>query len=103
MIEQGVIEKSDSPWSSPTVLVWMKKDLRFCLDYRKLNKVTKKACFPLPKIDDTLDMFAGTIWLSTLGMKSGYWQVELHPDNEEKTAFSTSHVPWQFTVMSFSP
>ena len=89
MKSQGVIEESDSPWSSPVVLV-RKKDgnLRFCIDYRRLNDVTKKDCFPLPRIDVTLDTLAGAQWFSTLDMKSGYWQVALHPEDKEKT-FST--------------
>ena len=90
MKRQGVIEESDSPWSSPVVLV-RKKDgsLRFCVDYRRLNDVTKKDCFPLPRIDDTLDTLAGAQWFYTLDMKSVYWQVALHPEDKEKTAFST--------------
>jgi hypothetical protein len=60
MQRRGIIEESDSPWSSPVVLV-RKKDgeLRFCVNYRKLNDVTKKDCFPLPRINDTLDALAG--------------------------------------------
>jgi hypothetical protein len=60
MTGKGVIEESEGPWSSPVVLVRKKNgDLRFCVDYRKLNDVTKKDCFPLPSIDDTLDTLAG--------------------------------------------
>ncbi|XP_063215566.1 retrovirus-related Pol polyprotein from transposon 412 isoform X1 [Bacillus rossius redtenbacheri] len=102
MMEGGVIEPSASPWASPVVLV-AKKDgqLRFCVDYRKLNDVTKKDSYPLPRIDDTLDTLSGTRWFSTLDLKSGYWQVELHPEDKEKTAFSTGSGLFQFTVLPF--
>jgi hypothetical protein len=100
MTSKGVIEESDSPWSTPVVLD-RKKDgsLRFCVDYRRLNDVTKKDCFPLPRIDDTLDTLAGAKWFSTLDLESGYWQVALHPEDKEKTAFSTGQRLWQFTVI----
>jgi hypothetical protein len=78
-----------------------KVELRFCLDYRKLNDVTKKDCFPLPRIDDTIYTLAGANWFSTLDLKSGYWQVDIHPDDKEKTAFSTGQGLWEFTVMPF--
>jgi hypothetical protein len=90
MKEQEVIEPSTSPWASPVVLV-KKKDgtLHFCVDYPKLNKVTKKDSYPLPRIDDTLDTLSGSKWFSTLDLKSGYWQVGLHPEDKEKTALTT--------------
>jgi hypothetical protein len=99
---RGIIEESDSPWSSPVVLVRKKNgELRFCVDYRKLNNVTKKYCFPLPCIDDTLDTLARAKWFSILDLKSGYWQVDVHPDDREKTEFSTGQGLWEFTVLPF--
>jgi hypothetical protein len=76
-------------------------ELHFCVDYRKLNDVTKKDCFPLPRTDDTLDTVAGAKWFSTLDLKSGYWHIDLHPDDKEKTVFSTGQGLWQFMVMPF--
>ncbi|GFV26536.1 retrovirus-related Pol polyprotein from transposon 297 [Trichonephila clavipes] len=62
MLKQNIHQTSESPWSSPVVIV-RKKDgsLSFCLDYRRLNQVTKKHVYPLPRINDTLDCLIGTL------------------------------------------
>ena len=102
MLTGGQIEASDSPWSSPVVLV-TKKDggTRFCVDYRQLNDATIKDAYPLPRIDDTLDMLAGKQWFSTLDLASGYWQVSLSRAARAKMAFATHSGLFQFRVMPF--
>ena len=74
MQRDGVIQPSNSPWSSPVVMV-RKKDgsHRYCVDYRVLNSVTKADTFPLPRIDDLLDQLGGARYFSTLDLASGFW------------------------------
>ncbi|BHF75063.1 hypothetical protein SprV_0501815700 [Sparganum proliferum] len=86
MLDKHVIRPSSSPWASPIVLV-KKKDgsLRLCVDYRKLNVVTVKDSYPLPRIDTTLEALAGAACFSTLDLQSGYWQVEMAPEDRPKT------------------
>ena len=102
MKDKNIVSPSNSPWASPIVLV-PKKDgsIRLCIDYRKVNEVTRKDAYPIPRIDDTLDTLAGAKWFSTLDLKSGYWQVEVHKDDREKTAFCTHEGLYQFNVMPF--
>ena len=102
MQEHEVIQPSNSPWASPIVLV-RKKDgtLRFCVDYRGLNSVTKSDKFPLPRIDDLLDQLGRSRYFTTLDLAAGYWQIRVDEESREKTAFVTHEGLFEFRVMPF--
>lgn len=89
LLEEGIIERSASPWSSPVVLV-KKKDqsYRFCVDYRKLNQVSERDAYPIPYVSATLDKLRDAKYLSSLDIKSAYFQVPLSEDSKPLTAFT---------------
>ena len=102
MMQSNVIRPSTSPWAAPVILVEKKGgEQRFCIDYRKLNGLTKKDSFPLPRIDDTLDMLHGKHFFTTLDLASGYWQIELEESSKEKTAFIVENNLYEFNRMAF--
>jgi hypothetical protein len=102
LCERGLARPSHSPWASPLHMV-PKKDgeIRFCVDYRKLNGVTKKDGYPMPNIDAMLHTLDRKLFFSTMDLCSGYWQVRMDSDSIEKTAFAAPNGHYEFTVMSF--
>lgn len=102
MIEAKIISRSKSPWSFPVVIV-DKKDgsKRFCVDFRKLNKITKLNSYPLPLIDDMLALLGNAKYFTSLDLKSGYWQVLMEEEDKEKTAFACHRGLFEFNVMPF--
>ena len=101
-LDAGIVLTSNSPWAAPVVIVKKNNNkLRFCVDYRGLNKLTVRDSYPLPRIDDTLDRLSGARFFTTLDAASGYWQVPLHPPDQHKTTFITHRGLYEWTVMPF--
>ncbi|XP_072182172.1 uncharacterized protein [Diadema setosum] len=102
MLANGIIEPSNSNWSSPVVLV-PKADgtSRFCIDYRKVNTITKTDSFPLPLIEECIDRVGSAEYVSKLDLMKGYWQVPLDKDAREISAFVTPSGLYQCRVMPF--
>ena len=102
LLARGIIAPSSSPYAAPVVVVRKKNgDIRLCVDYRRLNAVTRKDSFPLPRIDESLDALGGAKFFSTLDLASGYYQVAMAEKDKEKTAFVTPFGLYQFNRMSF--
>ena len=102
MVKQGIIQRSNSPFASAIVLV-KKGDgtYRFCIDFRKLNDITVKDSFPLPRIDESLDKLGSAKYFTSLDMGSAFWQIELTDAAKKRTAFSTSEDLFEWTRMPF--
>ncbi|PAA63164.1 hypothetical protein BOX15_Mlig027025g2 [Macrostomum lignano] len=102
LIEQGVIEESNSEWASPIVLV-RKKDgsQRLCIDYRSVNKVIKPCTFPLPLIEESFDSLAGSKVFSSLDLTSAYWQVGIREQDRDLTAFTCPQGTYRWKVVPF--
>ena len=102
MLKEHIITPSNSPWASPVVLAPKKNgSLRFCIDYRKLNAVSIRDAYPIPRVDDTLDALGEAKFISTIDLRSGYWQVEMDPDSQAMTAFISHKGLYEFNVMPY--
>ena len=102
MLQNGIIEKSSSAWSSPCILV-PKPDgsYRFCTDFRKVNALTKSDSYPIPRIDSVIDKVGNAKFVSKFDLLKGYWQVPLTERAKEISAFVTPDGLFQYRVMPF--
>ncbi|GBG92468.1 hypothetical protein CBR_g55547 [Chara braunii] len=102
MIDCGWIRPSESEFGAPVLFVPKKGGkLQMCIDYRGLNRITRKNAYPLPRIDDLLDAVGGCKVFSKITLKSGYHQIEVDPSDQHKTAFKTRDGLYEFIVMPF--
>lgn len=102
MLAEGVIEESNSPWAAPVVMVPKKNgDVRVCIDYRQLNNITVPDAYPLPRIDDLLHEAKPSPYMTSLDLKAGYWQIQVRPEDQRKTAFVTPFGLYEFKRMPF--
>ncbi|CAM4659779.1 unnamed protein product [Lepidochelys kempii] len=102
MLHLGIIRPSGSAWASPVVLV-PKPDgeIRFCMDYHKLNAVTRPDNYPMPCTDELLEKLGWAQFISTLDLTKGFWQVQLDESAKERSAFTTHVGLYEFNVLSF--
>ena len=102
MEAHGIIQPANSRWAAPIVIV-RKKDGKICLcvDYWRLNSVTRVDAYPMPRIDDIIDRLGQAAYISTLDLTKGYWQVPVAAKDRPKTAFTTPFGLYQFTCMPF--
>uniref|UniRef100_A0A0A9XBE2 RNA-directed DNA polymerase n=1 Tax=Lygus hesperus TaxID=30085 RepID=A0A0A9XBE2_LYGHE len=107
MIENDIIQPSNSPYNSPLWIVPKKEDasgkkkFRIVIDYRLLNQKTIDDKYDLPNIEDILSKLGKCKYFTTLDLTSGFWQVKMKESSIPKTAFSTEHGKWQFKKMPF--
>lgn len=103
LFDNGIIRKCNSPWNTPLVCVWKKEsaDVRLCLDFRQLNQITERQAFPMPNAEEMMDTLHGTKYFSTIDLGNAFYQIELDPESQEKTAFSTKSGQFCFTRMPF--
>ncbi len=100
LLKKNINQKSNSPWASPVVLVPKSNNVyRFCIDCRKLNKIKRKDCYPIPNIRDILDRSEGSKFFSKIDAEAGYYTFPMHPSSIEKTAFITKEGLYEFIKM----
>lgn len=102
MLRHGIIRRSTSPWCFPLVIVKKKSgDLRICVDFRKLNEITKRPIYPIPDSSEIFDTVGTARFFSTLDLSQGYHQVPLLEQDKCKTAFATKSGHYEYDVMPF--
>ncbi|KAK2879333.1 hypothetical protein Q8A73_005096 [Channa argus] len=100
LLDAGIIRESESPFSSPIVIVRKKNgDVRLCVDYRRLNMQTIKDAYALPNLEESFSAMNGSQWFSVMDLKSGYYQIEMEESDKPKTAFVCPLGFWEWNRM----
>ncbi|GFX27447.1 retrovirus-related Pol polyprotein from transposon opus [Trichonephila clavipes] len=104
LLKAGIIKPSYSSYAAPITLAFKKEDnarTRLCIDYRKLNAITKLDAEPIPRIDAVLDKLTHAKFFSTIDLCSGYWHIKLDDNESEKLAFTSNYGLFQFNRLPF--
>jgi predicted aspartyl protease len=101
-LKNGRIRPSESPLASPVFFIKKKNgDRRLIVDYRRLNEITVKNSYPLPRIDELIQKWQGCKYFTALDIRSGYYNIRMREGDEWKTAFTTNRGLFEFLVMAF--
>ena len=102
LLKKDIIRPSTSPYAAPIVIVRKKNgSIRCCCDYRRLNEITVRDAFPLPRMDECIDALSGAKFFSTLDLASGYHQVMMDEEDRHKTAFTSPFGLYEWTRLPF--
>lgn len=99
---KGFIVPSVVPFASPILMAWKPGGgLQFCVDYQKLNAITRKDCYPIPLVDELMEHVSGVRIFTKLDIHQGFHQLQLSPDSEDLTTFCTQYGTYKYQVVPF--
>ena len=102
LLDKGFVRPSISPWGAPVLFVKNKDgSMRMCINYQRLNQVTIKNKYQLPRIDELFDQLQGATYFSKINLRSSYHQLRVRESDVPKTAFRTKYEHYEFLIMSF--
>ncbi|KAL1957433.1 hypothetical protein VTO42DRAFT_6001 [Malbranchea cinnamomea] len=101
-LEKDFIALSQAPYAAPVLFVAKPNgSLRFCIDFRRLNAITKKDCYPLPLIDETLQRVSQAKIFTKIDIRQAFYRIRIHPNSEDLTTFRTRYGTYKYKVVPF--